>query len=120
LTLVYPSLYPFAPRWNSSERSQPRHDIQERTVEFLESKAICFEFNISRKKNRDCQMVESKEPDSTIASFVFENALSFNVVDSSFAVMVDQCIQFGQQNPERKYKIPTRRRVSGPHHDSAY
>jgi hypothetical protein len=39
------------------------------------------------------KMVESKELDSTIASFAFENALSFKVVDSpSFAVMVDQCM----------------------------
>ena len=62
-----------------------------------------------------------KNSNSTIASFIFENALSFNVVDSpSFAVMVDQCIQFGQQNPGRKYKVPTRRRISGPLLDSAY
>ena len=63
----------------------------------------------------------SRRSYSTIASFIFENALSFNVVDSpSFAVMVDQCIQFGHQNPGRKYKIPTRRRISGPLLDSAY
>jgi hypothetical protein len=38
-----------------------------------------------------------------------------NVVDSpSFAVMVDQCIQFGQRNPGLKYKVPNRRRISGP------
>jgi hypothetical protein len=68
----------------------------------------------------EMKTVESKELDS-IASFIFENALSFNVVDSpSFAVMVDQCIQFGQQNPGRKYKVPTRRRISGPLLDSAY
>jgi hypothetical protein len=67
----------------------------------------------------EMKLVESMELDSTIASFIFENVLSFNVVDSlSCAVMVDQCIQFGQQNPGRKYKIPTRRRISGPLLDS--
>jgi hypothetical protein len=40
-------------RPDCAESSQPRNDIQGKTVEFpgLESKAICFEFNISRKKN---------------------------------------------------------------------
>jgi hypothetical protein len=49
--------------------------------------------------------VESKTLDTTNASFFYENALSFTVADSpSFAAMVDQCIQFGQQNPGRKYQ----------------
>ena len=76
---------------------------------------------LSRRSSTTPAIVESKELDSTIASFSFENALSFNVVDApSFAVMVDQCIQFGQQNPRRKYKIPTQRRISGPLLGSAY
>ena len=50
-----------------------------------------------------------------------ENALPFNVADSSsFAVMVEQCIKFGQQHPGRKNKVPNRRRISGALFDYAY
>jgi hypothetical protein len=43
----------------------------------------------------EMKIVESKTLDSTIASFIYENALSFNVADSpSFTAMVDQCIEF--------------------------
>ena len=53
------------------------------------------------------KIVESKMLDTTIASFLYENALWFNVVDSeSFAALVDECIEFGRQHPGRKYKPP--------------
>ena len=67
----------------------------------------------------DIKIVESL--DTVIANVVYENALPFNVADSSsFAVMVEQCIKFGQQNPGRKYKVPNRRRIGGALLDSAY
>ena len=69
----------------------------------------------------EMKIVESKMLDTTIANFFYENALSFNVADSqSFAAVVEQCIEFGQQHPGRKYKAPNRRRISGPLLDSAY
>ena len=47
--------------------------------------------------------------------------MAFNVADSpSFGAMIDKCIQFGQQNIGRKYKVPIRRKIGGPLLDSAY
>ena len=67
-------------------------------------------------------IVESQPLDvTTIASFIHQNTVSFNVADSlSFAAMVEQCIQFGQRNPGHKYNVPNRRRISGQLLDSAY
>jgi len=74
-----------------------------------------------RTVSGEMKIVESKTLDSTIANFIYENALSFHVADTqSFAAVVDQCIEFGQQHPGRKYKAPTRRRIGGPLLDSAY
>jgi hypothetical protein len=68
-----------------------------------------------RTVSGEMKIVESKTLDSTIANFIYENALSFHVADTqSFAAVVDQCIEFGQQHPGRKYKAPTRRRIGGP------
>ena len=65
--------------------------------------------------------VESKMLDTTIANFFYENALPFNIADSpSLATLVDQCIEFGQQHPGRKYKAPNRRKISGQLLESAY
>ena len=62
-----------------------------------------------RSATGELKILESKILDSNIANFFYENALSFNVADSkSFAIMVEQCIEFGQQNPGRKYKAPLR------------
>ena len=62
----------------------------------------------------DIKIVESKTLDTVIANVFYENALPFNVADSSsFAVMVEQCIKFGQEHPGRKYKAPNRRRIGG-------
>jgi hypothetical protein len=96
---------------------------KEERLSFSKAKQSVLNFTSLGKRTVTGEMknFESKELDSTIASFIFENALSFNVVDSpSFAVMVDQCIQFGHENPGHKYKISTRRRISGPLLDSAY
>ena len=74
-----------------------------------------------RTLTRDIEIVESKTLDTVIANVFYENALPFNVADlSSFAVMLEQCIKFGQQNPGRKYKVPIRRRIGGALLDSAY
>ena len=74
-----------------------------------------------RTLSGEMKIVESKTLDSTIANFIYENVLSFNLADTqSLAAVVDQCIEFGQQHPGRKYKAPTRRRISGPLLDSAY
>ena len=59
--------------------------------------------------------------DATLASFFYENALSFNVADSpSLAAVINECIEFGQHHPGRRYKAPKRRRISGPLLESAY
>lgn len=74
-----------------------------------------------RLASGEIKIVESKMLDATIASFFYENALSFNVADSpSLAAVIDQCIEFGQQHPGRRYKAPNRRRISGPLLDSAF
>jgi hypothetical protein len=60
----------------------------------------------------EIKVVESKMIDATIASFFYENALSFNVADSpSFTAVINQCIEFGQQHPGRSYKAPNRRKI---------
>jgi hypothetical protein len=42
----------------------------------------------------EMKIVESKTLDSTIANFIYENALSFHVADTqSFAAVVEQCIE---------------------------
>lgn len=44
----------------------------------------------------DIKIVDSKQLDSTIANFFYENALSFNVADTqSLAAVVEECIEFG-------------------------
>lgn len=69
----------------------------------------------------DLKLVESKTLDSAYANIFYENALPFNIADSpSLAHFVEQCIEFGQQHPGRKYKAPTRRRIAGPLLDAAY
>ena len=60
-------------------------------------------------KSRTKQSVESsvivsksgsKEMDKTIASFFYENGISFNVADSSsFARMLEESMRFAKQNP---------------------
>ena len=58
---------------------------------------------------------------AAIASFFYENALSFNVVDSpSFTAVINHCIDFGTQHPGRRYKAPNRRKIGGPLLDTAY
>ncbi len=80
-----------------------------------------------RTVNGEMKTVESKTLDSAIADVLYENALPFNVADChststspSLAHMVEQCIEFGQHHPGRKYKAPNRRRISGALLDSAY
>ena len=47
--------------------------------------------------------------------------MPFNIADSpSLAAVVDQCIEFGQQHPGRKYKTPNERKIGGPLLESAY
>ena len=61
--------------------------------------ANCFGFDMpssesKNNSNKGTKIVESKMLDTTIASFLYENALLFNVVDSeSFAALVDECIE---------------------------
>jgi hypothetical protein len=51
-------------------------------------------------------VVESKTLDLTV-KFHLGKCLAFKVANSpSFAAIIDQCIQFGQQNIGRKYKVP--------------
>ena len=58
---------------------------------------------------------------ATIASFFYENVLSFNVADSpSFKTVINHCIDFGKQHPGRRYKAPNRRKIGGPLLDTAY
>ena len=62
-----------------------------------------------RTATGDVKVVDSKQLDSTIANFFYENALSFNVADTpSLAAVVEECIEFGRQHPGRKYKAPHR------------
>ena len=69
----------------------------------------------------EIKVVESKMLVATLASFFYENALSFNVADSpSLAAVINECIEFGQHHPGRRYKAPKRRRTSGPLLESAY
>ena len=78
------------------------------------------------RAKRETKIVELKTLDSVIANVSYENAmqfnaLPFNVADSpSFAVMVDQCIEFCKQHSCRKYKAQNRRRIGGALLDSAY
>ena len=68
-----------------------------------------------RTSTGELKVIESKTLDSAIANVFYENALPFTVADSpSLARLVEQCIEFGQQNPGRKYKAPNRRRIAGP------
>ena len=63
----------------------------------------------------------SKEMDKTIASFFYENGISFNVADSSsFARMLEESMRFAKQNPFQSYKAPSRKRLSGELLDQAY
>ena len=74
-----------------------------------------------RTATGDVKVVDSKQLDSTIANFFYENALSFNVADTpSLAAVVEECIEFGRQHPGRKYKAPHRRKIGGQLPDSAY
>ena len=59
--------------------------------------------------------------DKTIASFFYENGISFNVADSSsFACMLEENMRFAKQNPFQSYKTPARKRLSGELLDQAY
>jgi hypothetical protein len=74
-----------------------------------------------RTSTGELKVIESKTLDSAIANVFYENALPFTVADSpSLARLVEQCIEFGQQHPGRKYKAPNRRRIAGPLLESAY
>ena len=69
-------------------------------------------------ENCDCW---SKAIDYAIASFIYENALLFNVADSqTVAALIDQCIEFSQQHQEHKDKVPNHRRISAQFLESAY
>ncbi len=73
---------------------------KEAQLSFSKAKQSILDLTPRGKRNvaRELKTVESKTLDTTIACFFYENALSFNVADSpSFAAMVDQRIQFGQQ-----------------------
>jgi hypothetical protein len=99
---------------NRLNRSQQRNDIQ---LSSSKAKHSIREKNCHWRNEN----FELKTLDSTIASFIHENALSFNVADSpSFAAVVDQCIQFGQRHPRPKYKVPNRRRIGSRLLDSAH
>ena len=50
--------------------------------------------------------------ESAIASFMYEKVLSFNVPDSqSLTAVIDQYMEFSQQQPGCKYKVPNQRRI---------
>ena len=52
--------------------------------------------------------------DNTIASFFYDNSISFNVADSSsFARMTEESMRFAKQNPFQSYKAPSCKRLSG-------
>ena len=96
---------------------------KERQLSFSQAKQTVLDLTSPGKRTvtGEMKIVESKMLDSSIANFFYENALSFNVADSqSFAAVVEQCIEFGQQHPGRKYKAPNRRRIGGPRLDAAY
>jgi hypothetical protein len=60
------------------------------------------------------QTTGSKEVDAAIASFVYENGISFNVADSpSFGRMIDESMKFAKQNPLQSYKTPSRKNYLG-------
>ncbi len=62
-----------------------------------------------------------KELDAKIASFFYENAISFNIAaSSSFALLKDECIKFAKQNPLRSYNVPHCVKFSGELLDQAY
>ena len=66
------------------------------------------------------QTTGSKEVDAAIASFVYENGISFNVADSpSFGRMIDKSMKFAKQNPLQSYKTPSRKKLSGELLDQA-
>ena len=63
----------------------------------------------------------SKEMDKTIASFFYENGISFNFADSSsFAHMTKESMRFTKQNPFHSNKAPTSKWLSGKLLDQAY
>ncbi len=78
------------------------------------------------KKNVESTFTDSsksapKELEAKIASFFYENAIPFNVAaSSSFALMIDESINFAKQNPLQSYKIPHRLKLSWELRDKAY
>ena len=59
--------------------------------------------------------------DNFIASFLYENGISFNIADSSsFARMIQESMRFAKQNPFQRYNAPSRKRFSGELLDQAY
>ena len=80
-------------------------------------KVIC----VQSKKGDKKSLSRKRLPLTLQTSLKQFNAMPFNVADlPSFAVMGDQCIEFCQQHPGRKYKSPNRRRIGGALLDSAY
>ena len=63
----------------------------------------------------------SKELDSKIASFFYENTIPFNVADSpSCAAIIEEAMTFRLQNPLQHYKVLLHRILSGELLDKAY
>ena len=46
----------------------------------------------------------SKEVNTKIASFFYENSISFNVAESRFACMIGNSMKYAKQNPIQSYK----------------
>jgi len=63
----------------------------------------------------------TNEVDAMIASFFYENGISFNVANSSsFGRMIAESMKFAKQNPFQSYKPPSRKRLCGELLDQAY
>ena len=59
--------------------------------------------------------------DNTIASFFYENGISFNFTDSSsFARMIEESMRFAKQNPFQSYKALSSKQLSRELLDQAY
>ena len=76
----------------------------------------------SAKTSVTCtQKTGSKELDSKITSYFYENGIAFNAAaSSSFALMTEESMKFARQNPLQSYKVPHRHKFSGELLDKAY
>ena len=84
--------------------------------------SFCLFAGHEKLANVTCtQKTGSKELDSKLASYFYENGIAFNTAaSSSFALKIEESMKFARQNPLQSYKVPHRHKFSGELLDKAY